>query len=49
MKVIPQYQVIGPYNYDRIIRIIKKIMIGEKIEVIVKRKDAYSFKIKICV
>ena len=24
MKVLPQYKVIGPYNYDRIIRNIKK-------------------------
>ena len=24
MKVIPQYKVIGPYNYDRIIRNIEK-------------------------
>ena len=25
MKVIPQYKVIGPYNYDRIIHTIEKI------------------------
>ena len=25
MKVIPQYKVIGPYNYDRIIHNIEKI------------------------
>ena len=31
MKVIPQYKVIGPYNYDRIIQNIEKIMLRDKI------------------
>ena len=31
MNVIPQYKVIGPYNYDRIINNIKKIMLRDKI------------------
>ena len=48
MKVIPQYKVIGQYNYDRIIHAIKKLMLRDKIEVTVKRKDAFSLKIKIC-
>ena len=25
MKVIPQYKVIGPYNYDRIVHNVEKI------------------------
>ena len=35
MKVIPQCKVIGPYNNDRIIHVIKKIMLKVKIEVTV--------------
>ena len=31
MNVIPQYKVIGPYNYDRIIHNLKKIMLRDKI------------------
>ena len=31
MKVILQYKVISPYNYDRIIRNIEKIMLRDKI------------------
>ena len=26
MKVVPQCEVIGPYNYDRIIHVINKLM-----------------------
>ena len=48
MKVIPQYKVIGLYDYDRIIHVIKKkIMLRDKIEVTVKWKDAFSLK-KLC-
>ena len=28
MKVIKQYKVIGPYNYDGIIHVVQKIMFG---------------------
>ena len=31
MNVIPQYKVIGPYNYNRIIHNIKKMMLRDKI------------------
>ena len=31
MNVIPQYKVIGPYNYGRIIHNIKKIMLRDQI------------------
>ena len=31
MKVIPQYKVIDPYNYDRIIRNIEKIILRDNI------------------
>ena len=31
MKVIPQYKVIGPYNYDMIIYNIEKNMLRDKI------------------
>ena len=31
MKVIPQYNVIGPYHYDRIIQNIEKINADEEI------------------
>ena len=30
-------------------KLLKKLMVGDKIEVIVKRKDAFSLKIKSCV
>ena len=33
MNVIPQYKVIGPYNYDRIMYNIKKIVLRDKIYV----------------
>ena len=35
MKVIPQYSVVGPYNYDSIILlcVIKKIMLRDMIQV----------------
>ena len=49
MKVIPQYKVIGPYNCDRVIRVAKKIMIREKIEVAVKHKDSSGLKVKSCI
>ena len=49
MRVTPQHKVIGPYNLDRIIHFIKKIMQRVKIEETVKRKHACSLKIKICV
>ena len=31
MNGIPQYKVIGPYNYDRVIHNIKKNMLRDKI------------------
>ena len=31
MNVIPQYKLIGPYNYDKIIHNIKKNMLRDKI------------------
>ena len=51
MKVIPQYKVIGPYNYDRIIhnkflKYSKRQDIGQTNG---KIKDAFSLKIKMCV
>ena len=49
MKVIPQCKVIGPYNYDRFLHVIKKLMPRDKIDVTVKRKDAYSKKNKMSV
>ena len=50
MKVIPQYEAIGPYNYYSVLHNIKnKRMLRDKIEVTVKRKDAFSLKMKICV
>ena len=49
MNVIPQYKVIGPYNYDRIIHNIKKIiMLRDKIGQI-RGKMHFILKIKICV
>ena len=48
MKIIPQYKVIGPYNYDRIIQNIENNK-RDKIEVTVKWKDAFSLKkINLC-
>ena len=49
MKVIPQYKVIGPYNYDRIIRNIennyaKRQDLGQK-----NGKMHLILKIQICV
>ena len=48
MNFIPQYKVIGPYNYDRITHNIKKYILRDKIGSN-KWKDAFSLKIKICV
>ena len=48
MKVIPQYKVIGPYKWQDYTRY-KKLMLRDKIEVTVKRKDPFSLKIQICV
>ena len=31
MNAVPQYKVIGPYNYDRIMHNIKKIVLRDKI------------------
>ena len=39
MIVIPQYKVIGPYNYN-----IEKLMLRDKIEVTVKWRDAFCLK-----
>ena len=44
MNVIPQYKVIGPYNYDRIIHNIKKSQ--EKRYRPDKWKDAFYFEDK---
>ena len=57
MKVIPQYKVICPYNYDRVIRVTKnnaqRKYKGKQNRteryLSVKRKDAISLKIKKCV
>ena len=49
MKVIPQYKVIGPYNYDRIIHNIEKKLCYETRYRSDKWKDTISLKIKICV
>ena len=45
MNVIPQYKVIGPYNYDRIIHNIKKSMIifNNRSD---KWKDVFDFEDK---
>ena len=50
MKVIPQYKVIGPYNYDRIMHNRENIK-AERQDIYRsdKWKDAFSLKIKICV
>ena len=49
MKVIPQYKVIGPYIYDRIIHNIK-IMYGKRQDIgQTNGKMHLSLKIKICV
>ena len=47
MNFNPQYKVIGPYNYDRIIHNIEKIY-AKRQDIGQTRKDAFSFKIKIC-
>ena len=49
MKVIPQYKLIGPYNYDRIIRNIEKNYakrqdLGQR-----NGKKHLILKIKVCV
>ena len=41
MNVIPQYKVIGPYNYDRIIHNIKKY--AKRQDIGQKWKDAFDF------
>ena len=47
MNVTPQYKVIGPYNYERIIHNIKKIMLRDKIySRSDKWKDAFDFEDK---
>ena len=46
MKVIPQYKVIGPYNYDRIIYNIEKNICSETRYRSDKWKDAFDFKNK---
>ena len=48
MKVIPQ-RVIGPYIYDRVVNVTKKVTLRKKIKVTVNRKDTLSLKIKMCV
>ena len=45
MNVVPQYKVIGPYNYDRIIRNKKKIMLETRYRSD-KWKDAFDFEDK---
>ena len=44
MKVIPQYKIIGPYNYDRMIHNLEKNY--SKRQDIGKQKDAVGFKNK---
>ena len=47
MNVIPQYKVIGPYNYDRIIHNIKKNYAKRQdIDRSDKWKDAFDFEDK---
>ena len=45
MTVIPQYKVIGPYNYDRIIHNIKKKFANSRCRSD-KWKDAFDFEDK---
>ena len=45
MNVIPQYKVIGPYNYDRIILNIKKLCLETRYRSD-KWKDAFDFEDK---
>ena len=48
MKVIRQYKVIGPYNYDRIIHNIEKISAKRQhIGQTKGKRDAFSLKNKI--
>ena len=47
MTVTPQYKVIGPYNYDWIIHVIKILMPRDMNEVTVKLKDAFSLNINV--
>ena len=47
MKFIPQYKIIGPYNYDRIIHKIEKNY-AKRQDNMDKWNDAFSLKIKIC-
>ena len=47
MNVNPQYRVIGPYNDERIIHNLKKIMLRDKTRYRSdKWKDAYDFEDK---
>ena len=46
MKVIPQYKLIDPYNYDRIIRKIEKKLCSETRYRSDKWKDTFDFKNK---
>ena len=48
MNFNPQYKVIGPYNYDRIIHNIEEIYAKRQAYRSDKWKDAFSLKIKIC-
>ena len=43
MKVISQYEVIGQYNYDRIVRHIEKNLYSETRYMSDKWKDAFDF------
>ena len=49
MNVIPQYKVIGPYNYDRIIHNIKKIYAKRKDIGQTSGKKHLILMIKMCV
>ena len=46
MKVIPLYKVIGPYNYEMIIRNIEKKLCSETRYRSDKWKDAFDFENK---
>ena len=45
MNVIPQFKVIGPYNYHRIIHKIEKSNAKRLVEVTVKWRDAFNLKL----
>ena len=46
MNVVPQYKVIGPYNYDRIVHNKKKSAKRQDIVFSCKSKDAFDFEDK---